>query len=154
MDAISTIKARKTYSAAPRRRDGVDVVGLLRSAGLRPTQQRRALAELLFAGGGRHITAECLREDAMKAGIPVSLATIYNTLNQFTDAGLLRELAIDANKTYFDTTTHEHHHYFVEGTDEVFDIPEMELSITDLPEPPEGMEIARVDVVVRLRPKS
>ncbi len=125
----------------------------LRSAGLRPTRQRIALAGLLFAKGDRHLTAEELHEEATSAGVPVSLATVYNTLHQFTDAGMLRVLAVESSKTYFDTNTSDHHHYFVEGENEVLDIPVGDLNVSGLPQPPEGMEIAHVDVVVRLRRK-
>ena len=129
----------------------LDTVSLLRDAKLRPTQQRRALARLLFEHGDRHISAEKLHEEALANGVRVSLATVYNTLNQFTEAGLLRELAVDSAKTYFDTNTTEHHHYFIEGRNEVVDIPETHVSVDNLPNIPDGMEIVRVDVVVRLR---
>lgn len=125
----------------------------LRLAGLRPTRQRIALASLLFAKGDRHLTAEELHEEATDALMPVSLATVYNTLHQFTEAGLLRVLSIESAKTYFDTNTSDHHHFFVEGDNEVMDIPVSNLSISNLPEIPDGMEIAHVDVVIRIRPK-
>lgn len=125
----------------------------VRSAGLRPTRQRIALAELLFAKGDRHLTAEQLHEEALVADVPVSLATVYNTLHQFTEAGLLRILAIEGSKTYFDTNTSDHHHFFIEGENTVFDIPDASIRIANLPVPPPGMEIANVDVVVRLRRK-
>ncbi|MDA4846286.1 Fur family transcriptional regulator [Hoeflea sp. E7-10] len=126
----------------------------LRSVGLRPTRQRIALAGLLFAKGDRHLTAEELHEEAVGAGVPVSLATVYNTLHQFTDAGMLRVLAVESSKTYFDTNTSDHQHYFIEGENEVMDIPTGSISIDGLPEVPEGMEIAHIDVVVRLRRKT
>lgn len=125
----------------------------LRDAGLRPTRQRVALGDLLFARGHRHISAEQLHEEAIAADVPVSLATIYNTLHQFTEAGLLREVAIDGTKTYFDTNVDDHHHFFVEGENRVFDIPGTGVAIGSLPDAPDGMEIVRVDVVVRIRPK-
>ena len=128
-----------------------DLRSRLRDVGLRPTRQRIALGWLLFGRGDRHLTAETLYEEAQRARVPVSLATVYNTLNQFTGAGLLREIAVDGNRTYFDTNTSEHHHFFVEGDDGLMDIPGSEIDVTNLPEPPEGMEIARVEVVVRLR---
>lgn len=126
---------------------------LLRDANLRPTRQRMSLGWLLFAKGDRHVTAEMLYEEAMRARVPVSLATVYNTLHQFTEAGLLRQLPIDGPKAYFDTDPSEHHHFFLEEKDELLDLP-VDVDIARLPEPPEGMEIARVDVVVRLRKKS
>lgn len=125
----------------------------VRDAGLRPTRQRIALADLLFAKGDRHLSAEELHEEAIAAGVPVSLATVYNALHQFTDAGLLRILAVEGAKTYFDTNTSDHHHFFIEGENKIFDIVSGPVRISDLPEPPEGMEIVNVDIVVRLRPK-
>jgi Fur family transcriptional regulator, iron response regulator len=127
-----------------------DVRTMLRDVGLRPTRQRLALGWLLFQKGDRHITAEILHDEAMRARVPVSLATVYNTLHQFTEVGLLREFAVDGSKTYFDTNVHEHHHYFVEGENNVLDIPG-EIGMAEMPEAPEGYEIARVDVIVRLR---
>ncbi|MBG6145548.1 MAG: Fur family transcriptional regulator [Roseibium album] len=132
---------------------GKDVTGMLRTAGLRPTRQRVSLAELLYSKGDRHISAELLHEEAVGADVPVSLATVYNTLHQFTEAGLLREVAIDGNKTYFDTNVSDHHHFFIEGENRVIDIPGEGVGIGKLPEAPEGMEVVRVDVVVRVREK-
>jgi Fur family transcriptional regulator, iron response regulator len=128
--------------------------GKLRGAGLRPTRQRVSLGWLLFAKGDRHVSAEMLFDEASRARVPVSLATVYNTLHQFTEAGLLRELAVDGAKTYFDTNPTDHHHFFVEGEEEMIDLPLAAVSIGSLPQPPEGMEIARVDVIVRLRRKA
>ncbi|MGG6896969.1 MULTISPECIES: iron response transcriptional regulator IrrA [Rhizobium] len=125
----------------------------LRNVGLRPTRQRIALGDLLFAKGDRHLTVEELHEEAVAAGVPVSLATVYNTLHQFTEAGLIRVLAVESTKTYFDTNVSDHHHFFVEGHNQVLDIPVSNLTIGNLPEPPQGMEIAHVDVVIRLRRK-
>jgi Fur family iron response transcriptional regulator len=127
----------------------------VREAGLRPTRQRVALANLLFAQGDRHLSAEELDEEAFSAGVPVSLATVYNTLHQFTEAGLLRILAVEGARTYFDTNTSDHHHFFVEGENRLVDI-EIEkgpVTVINLPPPPEGLEIANVDIVVRLRAK-
>ena len=108
----------------------------------------------MFAKGDRHVTAEILHEEALRARFPVSLATVYNTLNQFTEVRLLREVAVDGSKTYFDTNNSDHHHFFVEGDNNLFDIPGAELLVDRLPKPPAGFEVARVDVVVRLRRKS
>ena len=130
-----------------------DTEARLRHSGLRPTRQRVALAGLLFAKGDRHLTVEELHEEAVTAGVPVSLATVYNTLHQFTEARMIRVLAVEGAKTYFDTNVSDHHHFFVEGLNEVLDVPINNLSIGNLPEPPEGMEIAHVDVVIRLRRK-
>ena len=128
-----------------------DIRQKLRRVGLRPTRQRVSLGWVLFAKGQRHVSAEMLFEEAMKERIPVSLATIYNTLRQFTEAGLLRELTLDGAKAYFDTADHDHHHFVVDGENRVIDIPADEIDVASLPVPPAGYEIARVDVVVRLR---
>jgi Fur family transcriptional regulator, iron response regulator len=131
-----------------------DVRDMLRDSGLRPTRQRLALAEILFSKGNRHVSAELLHEEAVGERVPVSLATVYNTLHQFTEAGLLREVAVEGTKTYFDTNTDNHHHFFVEGENLVVDIPGQGLNVNSVPTPPEGMEVVRVDVVVRVRRKS
>jgi len=133
---------------------GPEVATRLRLAGLRPTKQRLSLAQLLFSKGNRHVSAEALHEEALAADVPVSLATVYNTLHQFNQAGLLRAVAVDSSKTYFDTNTSEHHHFYLEEENLVVDVPASQITVADLPEPPEGMEIARVDVIVRLREKS
>jgi Fur family transcriptional regulator, iron response regulator len=125
----------------------------LRQVGLRPTRQRVELARILFANGDRHVTAEMLYEEATRAKVLVSLATVYNTLHQFTDFGLLRQVAVDASKTYFDTNNSAHHHFFIEDKNELMDIPMSTLLVGASPTPPEGYEIARIDVVVRLRRK-
>lgn len=130
-----------------------DVREMLREAGLRPTRQRLALGWLMFAKGDRHLTAEMLHEDALRARFPVSLATVYNTLNQFTETGLLREVAVDGSKTYFDTNASDHHHFYVEGDNKLLDIPDAELMLGKRPSPPAGYDIARIDVIVRLRPR-
>lgn len=130
-----------------------DLRGMLRTAGLRPTRQRVALGWLLFGKGDRHVTAESLHEEAQGARVPVSLATIYNTLHQFTAAGFLREVAVEGAKAYFDTNTGNHYHFYIEGEGRLMDVGEAEVVIKQLPEPPAGMEIVGVDVVMRLRPK-
>jgi Fur family iron response transcriptional regulator len=127
-----------------------DIAGLLKRANLRPTRQRMSLGALLFGSGDRHVTAEMLHMEAIGHQIPVSLATVYNTLHQFTQAGLLREVAIEGSKTYFDTNTSDHHHFYFERDGVLMDIQGETVSVMSLPEPPEGMEISRVDVLVRL----
>jgi Fur family iron response transcriptional regulator len=122
----------------------------LRAAGLRPTRQRVALACLLFAGGDRHVTAELLHEEAQNRKVPVSLATVYNTLHQFTEVGLLREVAVEGAKAYFDTNTSNHYHFFCEHSGKLLDIETTAIRIEGLPEAPDGMVISRVDVLVRL----
>jgi Fur family iron response transcriptional regulator len=141
--------ARAALSGCPWR----DVQSILRDAGLRPTRQRMALGWILFGKGDRHTTAEMLYEEATKANVAVSLATVYNTLHQLTDAGLLRQVAVDGSKTYFDTNVSQHHHFFVEGENNLLDIPDTDVVVGKAPNPPYGYEIARIDVVVRLRRK-
>ncbi|MCA1385419.1 MULTISPECIES: Fur family transcriptional regulator Irr [Bradyrhizobium] len=125
---------------------------LLGNAGLRPTRQRVALGRLLFLGGHRHVTAESLYAEAMAANAYLSLATVYNTLNQFTEAGLLRRIAADGIKSFFDTDTSLHPHFYLEGEDVLVDVAEG-LAFTKMPEALPGHEIARLDVVVHLRRK-
>jgi Fur family iron response transcriptional regulator len=130
-----------------------DVKSMLQSAGLRSTRQRRALGWILFGEGDRHVTAEMLYAEATKAKVPVSLATVYNMLHQLTEVGLLRQIAVDGSKTYFDTNVSQHHHFFVEGENNLLDIPGADVVVGRAPIPPAGYEIARIDVVVRLRRK-
>ena len=122
----------------------------LRAAGLRPTRQRLALAKLLFQGGDRHVAAEELHGEALAANVRVSLATIYNTLHQFTEAGLLREIVVAGGRSYFDTNVTAHHHFFFEDSGRLEDIPGHLVTFAALPEPPEGTSVRRVDVIVRV----
>ncbi len=124
----------------------------LARAGLRPTRQRLALAALLVGdGANRHVTAESLYSATKDSGGRVSLATVYNTLRAFCDAGLMQEVMVDGTRSYFDTRTDDHPHFFWEDRGELQDAPADELEITRLPAPPEGAELSRVDVVIRLR---
>ncbi len=118
---------------------------------MRPTRQRLALGKLLFDGGDRHVTAEHLHDEATRQGIRVSLATVYNTLNQFTAAGLLREVVVAPGRSYFDTNITDHHHFFYEDDGALEDIPGDAVTLAALPEAPAGATVQRVDVVVRLR---
>ena len=129
----------------------LDTPARQRSAGLRPTRQRIALADLLFSAGDRHVSAEQVYEEAIGARVSVSLASVYNTLNQFTEAGLLRELAVSGAKSFFDTRTSPHHHFWLESDDRMIDVAAEEVAVARLPEPPEGMEIVGVEVMIRLR---
>lgn len=124
----------------------------LAKAGLRPTRQRLSLAALLVGDGhDRHATAESLFAAAQENGERVSLATVYNTLRAFCEAGLMQEVTVDGTRSYFDTRTEDHPHFFWEDTAELVDAPADELEIARLPDPPQGAEVARVDVVIRLR---
>lgn len=126
----------------------------LARAGLRPTRQRLALATLLVGDGAdRHVTAEGLYGAALAGGEPVSLATVYNTLRAFCEAGLLSEITVDTSRSYFDTRLDDHPHFFIEDEQRLTDAPLEQLEIARLPDVPEGFELARVDVVIRLRRK-
>jgi Fur family iron response transcriptional regulator len=131
-----------------------DAAARLKAAGLRPTRQRIELAQLLFAGHDRHVTAESLAEEGQRAGVKVSLATVYNTLHQFQAAGLLRQVVVDSSRTYFDTNVGDHQHFFVENEGLLIDIPGEAIAISGVPAAPEGLSIDRVDVVVRVRRNS
>ena len=137
------------FSADPPARQVIDH---LRAVGLRPTRQRVALARLLFGSGDRHVTAEHLHGEALAASIAVSLATVYNTLHQFTSAGLLREVVVEPGRSYFDTNIADHHHFFCESIGLLQDIPAEDLTVIGLPLPPLGTEIGRVEVIVRVHP--
>jgi Fur family transcriptional regulator, iron response regulator len=126
----------------------------LRTAGLRPTQQRVELARLLFGGGHRHVCAEALHAEAQAAHVPVSLATVYNTLNQLKSVGLLREVAIEGDRSYYDTNTSNHFHIFDEEMSALTDIEPGTFSFTGNPRLPDGREIDRIDVIVRLKPRA
>jgi Fur family iron response transcriptional regulator len=156
-DPKGNVEAKAGAASGARSLAGCPVHSLrekLRAVGLRPTRQRTSLGWLLFAKGDRHVSAEILYEEAMRARVPVSLATVYNTLHQFTQVGLLREIAADGAKTYFDTNPSDHHHFYIEGEDRMIDVPPDLIRVDALPELPEGMEVARIEVIVRLRPKA
>ncbi|MEI8393391.1 MAG: iron response transcriptional regulator IrrA [Rhodospirillaceae bacterium] len=132
----------------PSHRQALEV---LTRAGLRLTRQRIGLARLLFDSGDRHVTAELLHDEAMAADMRISLATVYNTLHQMTAAGLLREVVVKAGRSYFDTNTTLHHHFFHERTDWLGDVPGNSLVIENLPEPPCGTVASAVHVIIHLR---
>jgi Fur family transcriptional regulator, iron response regulator len=125
----------------------------LRAAGLRPTRQRLALARVLMGNGDRHVTAEQLHIEAAAAGMPVSLATVYNTLHQFTAAGLLREVVVEPGRSYFDTNIADHHHFFCESNGLLQDIPAQDIAVSGVPVAPPGTAIRRIEVIVRVGPE-
>ena len=131
----------RPYAAAQRR---------LAGAGLRPTRQRLHLAKLLFTGGPRHVTAESLAQEVAGQGLRLPLGTVYNALHAFARAGLLREVAVDGMRTWFDTHTEPHHH-FVDANGRLADIPADAVEIARLPQAPAGQEIQSVEIVLRLR---
>jgi Fur family iron response transcriptional regulator len=124
----------------------------LREAGLRPTRHRVMLGELLFARGDRHVTAEMLYSEAVEANIHLSMATVYNTLNQFTQAGLLRQIGLDGSKSFFDTNTSVHPHFYLVGEDILIDVPET-LALEQMPDALPGHEISRLDIIIHIRRK-
>jgi len=127
-----------------------DMPKRLREVGLRPTRQRLALADLLYRQGDRHVTAEQLYDEAIRDRIAVSLATVYNCLNQFTRSGLIREVVVDPGRSYFDTNVGRHHHFYHDRTGTLTDIPAEAISLGDLPEAPEGTRVASAEVIIRL----
>ena len=131
-----------------------ELTSKLRKVGLRPTRQRVALARLLLNQGPRHVTAEALHVEADSVGIPVSLATVYNTLHQFTEAGLLRQVVVSQGRSYFDTNTDDHHHFYFEDSGRLQDIGADHVAFDRLPDAPEGTELSRIDVVIRVREPS
>ncbi len=122
----------------------------LKAVGLRPTRQRLALAKLLFGSGNRHVSAERLHGEAVEAQARVSLATVYNTLHQFTAVGLLREVVVEPGRSYFDTNVEDHHHFYFQDTGRIEDIPGRDLRVLHLPQAPAGTRVARVDIIVRV----
>ena len=128
-----------------------DIVKLVRQAGLRPTRQRFALASQLFMNGDRHVTAEQLHSESLDRGFSISLATVYNTLNRFTTAGLLRELVVDSGRSYFDTNSSAHHHLYCEETGKLSDIPGDNAAIEDYLELPGGTKVSRIDIIIRVK---
>jgi Fur family iron response transcriptional regulator len=149
------MKAETQWSALKMQTQHATGTRWLEKAGVRPTRQRVTLASLLVGDGQhRHVTAESLFDAAKAQNDSVSLATVYNTLRAFCDAGLLQEVMVDGTKSYFDTNTHDHPHFFWEDDGTLTDAPADQLVITGLPDAPDGAEISSVDVVIRLRRKA
>ncbi len=132
------------------RRPYSGLIERLKAVGLRPTHQRLALAKLLFGSDNRHVSAERLHGEAVEAQARVSLATVYNTLHQFTAVGLLREVVVEPGRSYFDTNVEDHHHFYFQDSGRIEDIPGDDLRVLDLPAAPAGTRVARVDVIVRV----
>ena len=131
----------------------LDFTEQLRLAGLRPTRQRVGIAALLFDGRHRHVTADSLTEEITAAGLQVSVGTVYNTLNQFTDAGLLRRVIVHNEYSLFDTNTDHHHHFYDASNDRLLDIPNDDLILGKLPKAPDGHEIKAVNVIIHIKSK-
>jgi len=156
MSKQTNLKTGMMNNLASDRPKGVDfhLINRLTDAGLRPTRQRLALADLMFGNGHRHLTAEQLFDEARDANQRVSLATVYNTLNQFAQAGLLNAVAVDQGRTYFDTNVSDHHHFFFEDSGDLTDVPLDAVKVVGEPQAPEGYEIDQIQVVVRVRRKT
>lgn len=152
-DRPRSTSATPALGPEPAARDVERLVARLRAHHLRPTRQRIDLLHVLTARGDRHVSAEVVYEEALAVGASVSLATVYNTLKQFTEAGLLGELAVSGAKSFFDTRVDPHHHFFIEDEGRMIDLESETIEISRLPDPPEGMEIVGFDVVVRLARK-
>ncbi|WP_435104282.1 iron response transcriptional regulator IrrA [Arhodomonas sp. AD133] len=131
--------------------DAYDLRACLRSAGMRATRPRLALAALIFEAGHRHLTAEGLHREAAHTGTRLPLATVYNTLHRLTEAGLLQRIVVDARRSYFDTNTTPHYHFFDEDHGRLVDIPAEAVELSRLPEAPAGTEVESVDVIIRVR---
>ncbi len=141
----------RSVSTKPQNVLKTEMATRLRGAGLRPTRQRLALGGLLFSQGDRHVTAEALHLEAQGSGVELSLATVYNTLHQFTAAGMLRQVTVGGDKAYFDTNVGDHHHFYIDAEQRLIDIPGDKVEVLGLPSPPSGSEIDRVDVIVRIK---
>ena len=153
IDAPGEVQSAMVFADAPAVFTEDDCRALLCSAGLRPTRQRLVLGCLLFSGaGGRHVTAEMLHTEAHDGDVQLSLATVYNTLNQFTQVGLLRRIGLDGSRSFFDTNTSAHPHFYLEGEGILLDIPE-DIVLEQMPEALPGHEISRLDVIIHLRRK-
>ena len=152
--ATSKVTSRSHIIIMSHIRPYARVLDRLKSAGLRPTRQRLALAKLLLQENDRHVTAEQLHGEAIDAEIKVSLATVYNTLHQFTRARLLREVVVESGRAYFDTNTSNHHHLLNEGTGELSDISDSDIQLSQLPNPPSGTKIDRIDIIIRVKSDS
>ena len=140
-------RARKD---APHKTVKQHLAGFLQKFGVRPTRQRLDLSALLFDGQHKHVTAEELLSVARSKKIRVSLATIYNSLNHFVKVGMLQETSMGAGKTYFDTNTDLHHHFFDEESGRLWDIPASAVKVDYSAAAPEGLAVDRVSVTIRL----
>lgn len=147
-------KTNIDYAASDNLRPYAILLERLRDAGLRPTRQRLALARLLFDHEGhRHVTAETLHEEAVTSNIRVSLATVYNTLHQFTEVGLLAELVIEPSRTYFDTNTVPHHHFYFPKSGKLIDVPAEAIEFSKFPDLPDNAVLKSTHVIMTLAEK-
>ncbi len=124
---------------------------ILQKAGLRPTRQRLILGQFLLSGQHQHISADELHLLTMQSGFSMSLATVYNTLNQFAEAGLIRKISVSGQRTFFDTNAHNHQHFYLEDEDRMIDIGGVPLMLSPAPQAPAGYTITKIDILVSLK---
>lgn len=124
---------------------------LLAASGLKATRQRVALIELLFGQGGRHVSVESLHDELIRSGAPGSISSIYRSLKGFSEIGLLRRIPIYGSTAYFDTQLGHHHHFYAVNEDRLIDVSARDISVCDIPSPPDGYELVSVDVLLRIR---
>ena len=128
-------------------------VSILKEVDLRPTKQRVMLISNIFKYGNRHINADKIHKEILYIGEKISLATVYNTLNHLTDAGLLRQVKVNANQNYFDTNTQAHHHFFDQSNQSLIDIPYNEIKLKEIPKPPSNKKITDVEIIISIKNK-
>jgi Fur family transcriptional regulator, iron response regulator len=150
-DVYDALRRMADRQAAPSGCPVQTLKSRLQKVGLRPTRQRILLGWLLFGQGHRHVSAEELYDEAARARAHLSLATVYNTLRQFSEAALIRQVPTGGGKAYFDTNVDEHHHYLDDGEGRMWDAPGEALPLAGAPVAPPGYEVVGVDVIVRLR---
>lgn len=122
----------------------------IESSGIRPTKQRRVLAKILFENGNRHVSADELFHDVKKEDRKISMATVYNTLKQFTSLGLVREVVVDQNKSLYCTNHKSHYHLYIEDEGKIVDIPTKNIDL-NIPSIPACLQLHNIDVIVRIR---
>tara|TARA_B100000686_G_C15782760_1_gene475812 strand:- start:32 stop:481 length:450 start_codon:yes stop_codon:yes gene_type:complete len=127
-----------------------NAINKLEKKGIRATKQRRILAKLIFDKGKRHISAENLFDEVKKEERKISMATIYNTLKQFTSLGLIREIVVDQNKSLYCNNNQSHYHLYIEDESKVVDIPTKNIDL-NIPSIPACLQLHNIDVIVRIR---
>ena len=133
--------------------NSLKAIELLKNVALRPTKQRIALTKILFQENNLHVTAEQLHSEAIRKGYKISLATVYNALNSFKEAGIVKQVLVEPGKIYFDTNTESHHHFYIEETGELVDVPDDECKIVSLPRIPAEYMVSQVEITIRLKHK-
>tara|TARA_B100000700_G_C14937676_1_gene805186 strand:- start:223 stop:669 length:447 start_codon:yes stop_codon:yes gene_type:complete len=127
-----------------------NAINVLEKNGIRATKQRRVLAKLIFDKGKRHISAENLFDEVKKDDRKISMATVYNTLKQFTNLGLIKEIVVDQNKSLYCNNNQSHYHLYIEDESKVIDIPTKNIDL-NIPSIPACLQLHNIDVIVRIR---